>query len=105
MQFIRRNYKLIIAFLIMLILAELAVSHYMIEQFHEIYLSKTEALAVALDDAGLDEADVLETEIKFKQKDGQAWYEIGFRQAAPPCLCYAYSIDAESGNVLFQQEK
>ena len=103
MQFIRKNYKLIITFLIVLILSELAVSYYLIERFRENYLSKTEALTVALSDAGLEETDVRDTEIEFRHKDKQAWYEVEFEQAAPPCLDYTYSIDAETGEILFSQ--
>ena len=103
MQFIRKNYKLIITFLIVLILTELAVSYYLIEKFRENYLSKTEALTVALDRAGLRETDVRDTEIEFKHRDGQAWYEVEFEQIAPPCLEYTYTIDAETGEILFSQ--
>ena len=103
MQFIRKNYKLIITFLIVLILTELAVSYYLIQKFHETYLSKDEALTVALDRAGLHEDDVRDTEIEFKHKDSQAWYEVAFEQTAPPCLDYTYTIDAETGEILFSQ--
>ena len=103
MQFIRKNYKIIITFLIVLILTELAVSYYLIEKFRETYLSKTEALTVALDRAGLRETDVRDTEVEFKHKGAQAWYEVEFEQAAPPCLEYTYSIDAETGEILFSQ--
>lgn len=103
MQFIRKNYKPIITFLIVLILAELAVSYYLIEKFHETYLSKTEVLAIVLSDIGLQETDVRGTEIEFKHKDGRAWYEIGLEQTAPPCLYYKYRIDAETGEILFSQ--
>ena len=103
MQFIRKNYKLIITFLIVLILSELAVSYYLIQKFHETYLSKDEALTVALSKAGLQETDVRDTEIEFRHKDGRAWYEVEFEQTAPPCLEYTYSIDAETGEILFSQ--
>ena len=103
MQFIRKNYKLIITFLIVLILMELAVSYYLIQKFRENYLSKTEVLTVALDRAGLRETDIRDAEIEFKHKDGRAWYEVEFEQAVPPCLDYTYSIDAETGEILFSQ--
>ena len=103
MQFIRKNYKIIITFLIVLILTELAVSYYLIERFRETYLSKTEVLTVALDRAGLRESDVRDTEIEFKHRDGRAWYEVEFEQTAPPCFDYEYSIDAETGEILFSQ--
>ena len=103
MQFIRKNYKLIITFLIVLILSELAVTYYLIERFRETYLDKTEALTVALSDSGLRETDVRDTEIEFRHKDGRAWYEVEFEQTAPPCFDYEYSIDAETGEILFSQ--
>ena len=103
MRFIRKNYKLIITFLIVLILAELAVTYYLIERFRETYLDKTEALTAALSDSGLRETDVRDTEIEFRHKDGRAWYEVTFEQTAPPCLDYTYSIDAETGEILFSQ--
>lgn len=103
MRFIRKNYKLIITFLIVLILSELAVSCYLIERFRENYLSKTEALTIALSRAGLRETDVQDTEIEFKHRDGRAWYEVEFEQTAPPSFDYTYSIDAETGEILFSQ--
>lgn len=103
MQFIRKNYKLIITGLIVLILMELAVSYYLIQKFRENYLSKTEVLTVALDRAGLRETDIRDAEIEFKHKDGRAWYEVEFEQAVPLCLDYTYSIDAETGEILFSQ--
>lgn len=103
MRFIRKNYKLIITFLIVLILSELAVSCYLIERFRENYLSKTEALTIALSRAGLRETDVQDTEIEFKHRDGRAWYEVEFEQTAPPRFDYTYSIDAETGEILFSQ--
>ena len=103
MQFIRKNYKLIITFLIGLILAELAVSYYLIERFHETYLSRGEALAIALDDAGLQEADVQESRIVFAHEGEQVWYEVTFEQIAPPGSVHAYQIDAGTGQILSAQ--
>lgn len=100
MDFIRKNYKKIVTFLICIILAELAVTYYMVEQFHETYISKDDACEIALDDAGLKESGVNGLAAKFRHKDGRGWYEVGFEQAAPPYRAYTFEIDAETGTII-----
>ena len=105
MQWVRKNYKAIITCLICVIFAELAVSYYLVERFHELYLSRDEATAIALEDAGLTAEQVGGLTAKLKSRDGQAWYEIAFEQTAPPCPSYEYRVDAETGSILFSESK
>ena len=105
MQWVRKNYKTIITCLICVIFAELAVSYYLIEQFHALYLSRDEAAALALADAELAAEQTEGLSAKFRHEDGRAWYEVKFEKTIPPCLVYEYRIDAETGSILFSEAK
>lgn len=56
-----------------------------------------QAKALALEHAGLAEADVNFTKAKLENDDGQTFYEIEFRQGTTE---YDYKIDAASGTIL-----
>lgn len=62
-------------------------------------LSETEAQKIALDDAGLAEADVNFTQTKLDRDDGRQKYDIEFIASANNTK-YDYEIDAESGAIL-----
>ena len=68
----KRSLKNLVTFLIILVLFEIVIVWYMIQQFHENYLSGAEALAVTLDDLGLSEDAVRNTDIALRHKDGRA---------------------------------
>lgn len=97
MEWLKRNAKTVISALIILILLEAVGAWYLIDQFRENYLSGEEALAVALEDAGLDRNDAQNADIRLKTEKGSAWYEIGFKAAD---TAYEYHIDAETGDIL-----
>lgn len=97
MEYVRKNYKTLVTFLILLILLELVAVWYMIRQFRENYLSGPEALAVALTDAGFGEAEVRDADVDLKHKSGSAWYKIEFERGDTE---YVYEIDAETGAIL-----
>ena len=91
----KRGVKLLITFLILLILFEVVLVWYMLQQFHENYLGGEEAMAAALADAGTAAA---ERDIRLRTKDGRAWYEIAF--TGTDGASYAYEVDAETGAIL-----
>ena len=95
----KRDFKPLITFLIILILFEIVIVWYMIRQFRENYLSGPEALAVALEDAGLAESDADDPDIDLRHKQGRAWYEISF-EAEEGDASYFYEVDAETGEIL-----
>ena len=97
MDFIRKNFKVVAGSLVILILMELAVTYYLVTQFHERYMQGPEALAIAIEDAGVDEAAVEGASIKLGHKSGSAWYNIRFEEGS---TVYEYQIDAESGDIL-----
>ena len=97
MNFIRKNYKPIIACLIMLIGMELAVSYFLVTRFRERYMRGEEALACALESAGVPADDAENAQYKLAHKKGKAWYEIRFEKDG---TVYVYEIDAENGEVL-----
>ena len=96
MDFLRRNYKHVIAVLLILIFMEMAVSYYLVNQFHENYLRGAEAFAIVLEDAGLTEEEAGEPEITLGHKKGTAWYTIRFEAGK---TSYVYEIDAEDGHI------
>lgn len=97
MSWFRRNAKFIIRVLIILILIECALAWYVLKQFHERYLSRGEAAAIALADASIEREEAENFAVKLDQKDGQAWYEVAFTAGG---VEFAYRIDAESGEIL-----
>lgn len=97
MNWFRRNAKFIIRVLIILILIECALAWYVLQQFHERYLSRNEAAAIALADARLEREEAEDLAVKLDQKDGYAWYEVVFTAGGAG---FAYRIDAENGEIL-----
>ena len=80
MEFLKKNYKHIIGVLIILILMELAVSYYLITQFHANYIGRDEAISRFLAEENLSQEDVSDIKVKLAHRDGDAWYEIEYSQ-------------------------
>lgn len=97
MNWLRRNAKTVIGTLIILILTECAFAYYLVGQFHDNYLSSSEAVAIALADARLEQEETTALTVRLAHKDGQAWYEVVFMAGGVET---AYRIDAESGEIL-----
>ena len=102
MDWLRRNAKTVTGALVILILTECAVTYYLIQQFHENYLSGDEAAAIALADARYARDDVDKLKIKLGHKSGEAWYDGSFTADGTPLI---YRIDAESGEILSKERK
>ena len=60
-------------------------------------IGKTEALEIALTDAGLTKDQVVDIDIELERSAGSAWYEIDFESGRTE---YEYKIDARSGEIL-----
>ena len=60
-------------------------------------IGKTEALEIALTDAGLTKDQVVDIDIELERSAGSAWYEIDFEGGRTE---YEYIIDAHSGEIL-----
>jgi beta-lactamase regulating signal transducer with metallopeptidase domain/uncharacterized membrane protein YkoI len=60
------------------------------------YISKDEAKAFALTDAGLTEAEVTRLKVEFDRDDGKAVYEVDFRNGR---MEYEYEINAVDGTI------
>ena len=63
------------------------------------YITREEAKAIALHDAGLQEADVreLEVELDLDPEEGKAHYDVDFETGSED---YDYDIDAVTGEIL-----
>lgn len=92
MEIIRKNYKLIIGTLIILILTEMAVVYYLITQFHERYIGRDEAVSRFLAEESLAEEDVTDIKVKLRHKKGDAWYEIEYNKDD---IVYKTTVEAE----------
>ena len=96
MEFLRKNYKTVVGSLIILILIEAVIVWYLLQQFHTQYMRGPEALAIALEDAGLGEAAGEDAEITLGHKNGDAWYNIRFEEDG---TVYVYEVDAQTGTI------
>ncbi len=97
MEWLKKNYKTVTGALVILILIESVVAWYLIEQFRKNYLSGSEALAIAMEDASLTREDTEKTRIDLETERGRAWYEITMEA---PGGIHEYRIDAETGEIL-----
>ena len=97
MNFLKKNYKLVCATLIILILMELAVVYYMLNRFHELYIPAADALSAAMTDAGIEEGEAANTSVKLGHKSGEAWYNVRFEADG---TVYVYRVNAEDGAIL-----
>lgn len=102
MAWLKRNYKTVVGALIILILIEAVITWYLIQQFRENYLSGEEALAIALEDAGLSRNDARDTDVDLETRQGKAWYEIEIETSD---AVHEYRIDAETGEILSARVK
>lgn len=64
------------------------------------YITPEEAKAIALQDAGLAEADVRDLEVELDRDDGKVHYDVDFEKGAAD---YDYDIDAVTGEILHVQ--
>ncbi len=60
-------------------------------------IAKSEALQIALTDAGLTKDQVVDVDIELERNVRSAWYEIDFESGRSE---YEYRIDAYSGEIL-----
>ena len=60
-------------------------------------IAKSEALQIALTDAGLTKDQVVDVDIELERNVRSAWYEIDFESGRTE---YEYRIDAYSGEIL-----
>ncbi len=66
------------------------------------YIGKDKALAIALADAGLSEAEVTRVKVEADVEKGMTVYEVEFKNGAWE---YDYEIDAVSGNILKEEKE
>ena len=59
--------------------------------------TREQLLAVALEDAGLERAEVYDVDLERERERGRTWYEVSFETFDTE---YEYRIDAASGQIL-----
>lgn len=67
------------------------------EKTPEGFITQEEALAIALQHAGVSEQDIFKVEIKLENEHGRDEYDIEFHAAGRE---YSYDIDAQSGEII-----
>lgn len=73
------------------------VSEYLQKLQEEAEYTKEEALAIALEDAGIDEKDVKRSRVELDYDHGELTYDVEFYTESEE---YDYEIDAKSGKIL-----
>ena len=66
-----------------------------------LWISRSEALHIAVRDAGTSEGRVYDVETRLLREEGRTVYEIGFTDHTAQ---YAYTIDAESSEILLRSK-
>lgn len=97
MDWLKRNYKAVVGGLVILILLEIVLAWYMIEQFRANYLSADEAVGIALEDASLTREEAKEPRVKLETKQGKAWYTVELELVD---AVHQYKVDAGTGEIL-----
>lgn len=88
--------KIIIAVLAVVLIAGGIVGGFMLGSRDQ-YISKQQALDIALKDANVELRDVLERDVELEREHGRAWYEVDFDVIGRD---YSYVIDPVSGQIL-----
>lgn len=79
-----------------------AIGGYFIHRSRTMYISREEALELALTDSGVDKRTVTETDVEFEKTAYSAVFEVDFETATTE---YEYVLDAVTGEILGSQVK
>lgn len=93
----KKAVKTTLIVLIVIIVIGLCIGGYFIWRHNSMYISKNEAIDIAINDAGLSRSLVYDIDAEFEKSHGQAWYDVDFQNHE---LEYEYVIDASSGSIL-----
>ena len=88
--------------IVLVLLACFCAAGFMIWRHSVMYISPSQAAAIALEDAQLGEHELRDMDIDFEKTRFSAWYEVDFETHG---MDYDYSIDAGSGEILHSSSK
>lgn len=95
-------WKKVLIIVLVLVLIGCAIGGYFIYRHNTMYISKDQALEIALDDAGLVVPDLKKHDIDFESTRYSAWYDVEFKTHTTE---YDYTIDASTGAILSKNSK
>lgn len=94
-----KTLKTILIIVIILAIIGLAIGGYFIWKHNTSYIGNKEAFRIALEDAGLTEAQLTDRDVSFEKTKYSAWYDVEFETHSSE---YEYAIDAGTGEILNQ---
>lgn len=92
----KKTVKIIIIALIVILAVGAAISVVAVKLHNDKYISKAEALEIALTDAQLAASDIIKADAEFEKTNYSAWYDIDIETHANE---YEYHINAVSGAI------
>lgn len=93
----KRSMKKVITVIIAVVLVAAAITGYCVWSFNSKYISKKEALGIAVADAGVSMTEVTDTDIEFEKEHGIARYEVDFEVGFTE---YKYLLDPATGEII-----
>lgn len=98
----KKGLKTAIIILVAVLILGGAIGGYFIHRSKTMYISRQEALELALSDCGVDRRTVTETDIEFEKTAYSAIYEVDIETLGTE---YEYVLDAVTGEILGSQVK
>ena len=92
-----KTVKLVLILVIILLVVAAVTVGLVLYMHNAKYISKSDAIEIAMDDAGLDRAEIISADADFEKTGYSAWYEVELETHTTE---YNLDIDAVSGEVL-----
>jgi uncharacterized membrane protein YkoI len=75
-----------------------SIGGYFIYRFNDTYISKSQALNIAIKDAGVSAALVRDKDVDFERNSLGSWFDVEFEV---PGMEYDYTINALTGEIVY----
>lgn len=98
----KKGLKIAIIVLAVVLVAGAVIGGYFIYRNKTMYISKQDALEIALSDSGVDRRTIIETDVDLEKTAYAAVYEVEIETAGAE---YKYVLDASTGEILSSKVK
>lgn len=98
----KKGLKIAIIVLAVVLVAGAVIGGYFIYRNKTMYISKQDALEIALSDSGVDRRNIIETDADLEKTAYAAVYEVEIETAGAE---YKYVLDASTGEILSSKVK
>ena len=98
----KKGLKIAIIVLAVVLVAGAVIGGYFIYRNKTMYISKQDALEIALSDSGVDRRSIIETDVDLEKTAYAAVYEVEIETAGAE---YKYVLDASTGEILSSKVK